>query len=75
MPPASGWSERLIHCRTVLELSRKESAKRVGVDQSTLARWERGEREPTGSFLTQVVQFLNEAEPAWSAPARIAQHN
>jgi transcriptional regulator with XRE-family HTH domain len=53
-------------------LSQKEAAKSMGVDQSTLARWERGEREPTGTFLTRVVQFLNEAQTASSATARIA---
>jgi transcriptional regulator with XRE-family HTH domain len=72
VPPARGWSERLVHCRTMLGLSQKESAKRVGVDQSTLARWERGEREPTGAFLARVVEFLGEAETAGSATARIA---
>jgi transcriptional regulator with XRE-family HTH domain len=45
-----------------LGLSQKESAKSMIVDQSTLARWERGEREPTGTFLTRVVRFIGEAE-------------
>ena len=72
MPPASGWSERLVHCRTMLGLSQKESAKSMGVDQSTLARWERGEREPTGTLLTRVVQFLDEAETAGNATENIA---
>lgn len=31
------------------------------VDPGTLARWERGEREPRGSFLTRLVQFLDAA--------------
>jgi site-specific DNA recombinase len=72
VPPASGWSERLVRCRTMLGLSQRESAKRMRVDQSTLARWERGEREPTGTFLTRVVQFLNEAEVVSGAAERIA---
>jgi transcriptional regulator with XRE-family HTH domain len=29
-----------------------ESAERIGVDAGTLARWERGEREPAGAFLS-----------------------
>jgi transcriptional regulator with XRE-family HTH domain len=31
-------------------LTQKEAATRVGVDPSTLDRWERGERERTGAF-------------------------
>jgi len=46
----------------VLGLSQKESAKRLGIDPSTLARWERGEREPAGGFLKIVLTFLNGAE-------------
>jgi transcriptional regulator with XRE-family HTH domain len=46
LPPAKGWADRLVQCRTALGLSQKESAVRIGVDQATLARWERGEREP-----------------------------
>jgi transcriptional regulator with XRE-family HTH domain len=34
-------------CRTVLGLSQK--AKQIGVDPSTLARWEQREREPMGT--------------------------
>jgi len=30
----------------------------MGVEQCTLARWERGEREPTGVFLDRVNRFL-----------------
>jgi len=33
-----------------LGTSQKESAQRLGVDPGTLARWERGEREPKGEF-------------------------
>ena len=34
------------------------SRRRLGVDQSTLARWERGEREATGKFLRGAKRFL-----------------
>lgn len=43
-------------------LSQEESAKRLGVDPSTLARWERGEREPAGVFLDRVERFLDGRE-------------
>jgi predicted transcriptional regulator len=58
LPPPDGWAERLVRCRTVLGLSQKESALRIGVDQCTLARWERGEREPTGAFEARALTFV-----------------
>ena len=43
----------------------------IGVDPSTLARWERGEREPTGAFLERVKRFLHEGtKPARGARGR-----
>ena len=35
-----------------------ETAKRLGVDPSTLAKWERGEREPIGGLPCLVKRFL-----------------
>ncbi len=61
-PPGKKWSERLVQCRTVLGLSQSESAARLGVDASTLARWERGEREPTGSFASRALRFVTPVE-------------
>jgi transcriptional regulator with XRE-family HTH domain len=43
-----------------LGLSQKEAARRIGVDASTLARWERGEREPLGALRARVDMFLVE---------------
>ena len=65
LPPSSSWADRLVLARTVLGLSQKEAAARFGVDQCTLARWERGEREPTGAFAAQALRFLNAAEQKW----------
>jgi transcriptional regulator with XRE-family HTH domain len=62
LPPPDGWAERLVQYRTVLGLSQKESALRIGVDQCTLARWERGEREPTGAFEARPLTFVAEVE-------------
>jgi site-specific DNA recombinase len=61
---ADDWASRLVQCRTVLGLSQKESAARLGVDQGTLARWERGEREPSGAFEVRALQFLAPVEAA-----------
>jgi transcriptional regulator with XRE-family HTH domain len=71
-PPGNGWSERLVQRRTALGLSQKESAKRMGVDQSTLARWERGERDPAGAFLARVTRFVNQAETTSNPVALMA---
>jgi transcriptional regulator with XRE-family HTH domain len=62
LPAGNGWGERLLRRRTTLGLSQEASAKRLGLDPSTLARWERGEREPTGVRLSRVKGFLDEDE-------------
>jgi DNA-binding XRE family transcriptional regulator len=62
LPPGNGCGDRLVQCRTALGLSQRESAARLGVDQSTLARWERGERQPAGKFAQRVLRFLAEVE-------------
>jgi transcriptional regulator with XRE-family HTH domain len=51
---------RLLH-RTSLGLSQKASVREVGVDLSTLARWERDEKKPTGMDLIRVERFLADA--------------
>jgi hypothetical protein len=38
----------------------------IGVDPCTLARWERGVREPAGAFAVRVVRFLTNTERAWA---------
>jgi site-specific DNA recombinase len=62
LPEADGWGERLIRHRTTLGMTQKEAAGRLGVDQGTLARWERGEREPQGAFLGRVKRYLGGEE-------------
>jgi transcriptional regulator with XRE-family HTH domain len=59
LPAANTLAERLVRHRTGLGLSQKEAAGRIGVDASTLAKWERGEREPAGGFLERVERFLD----------------
>ena len=54
--------EQLVRQRTTLGLSQKESAERLDVDPSTLAKWERAERKPTGVFLARVNRFLQGGE-------------
>jgi DNA-binding transcriptional regulator YiaG len=50
LPQAASLPERLVRTRTSMGLTQKESAARIGVDPSTLAKWERGEREPAPVF-------------------------
>jgi transcriptional regulator with XRE-family HTH domain len=58
LPPANTLAGQLVRQRTSLGLSQKESAERLGVDPTTLARWERGEREPKGEFAKRAERFL-----------------
>ena len=58
-PAANTLGERLVRQRISLGLSQKEATERIGVDPSTLAKWERGEREPAGGFLERVKRFLD----------------
>jgi transcriptional regulator with XRE-family HTH domain len=69
LPPGLTWAQRLVNGRTSLGLSQKESAKHIGVDPATLARWERGEREPTGAFAVRATQFLSASEAIWAPPS------
>jgi transcriptional regulator with XRE-family HTH domain len=62
LPEANGLSELLVRRRTTLGLSQKKAALDLGVDPSTLARWEQGEREPIGVFLGRVKRFLQDGE-------------
>jgi len=60
LPEPTTMAERLVRHRTTLGLTQMAAAQEISVDQGTLARWERGEREPTGEFLERVRQFLKE---------------
>jgi phenylacetate-CoA ligase len=62
LPPADSLAQRLARHRTSLGLSLKGAAQRIGVDAGTLARWERGEREPEGGMLASAVRFLRTSE-------------
>jgi site-specific DNA recombinase len=72
LPPPKGWAERLIHARICIGITQEKAAERIGVDACTLARWERGEREPTGGLKTRVLDFLIEAGRSWLTAARTA---
>jgi transcriptional regulator with XRE-family HTH domain len=69
LPPGNTWAKRLVSCRTAMGITQGDVARRIGVDQATLARWERGEREPRGQFAVRAEQFVTDAEAAWSPAA------
>jgi transcriptional regulator with XRE-family HTH domain len=58
LPPGTTWAERLVSCRTALGITQGEAALRIEVDQGSLARSERGEREPVGEFVVRAKRFL-----------------
>jgi transcriptional regulator with XRE-family HTH domain len=72
LPPTTGWPDRLLRCRKVLGISQFEAARRMGVDQCTLARWERGEREPNGKYARRAAILLKTVEPTSADIAKSA---
>ena len=60
-PAPATLPERLRFHRQALGLSRRRLAKCLGVDEGTLARWERGARRPAGRFATIIETFLGSA--------------
>ncbi len=59
-PEPSAIGERIKFWRTARGLSQEEMAVRLGVDPSTLARWESGRRVPTGGYLQAINANLNQ---------------
>lgn len=51
--------ERILATRRLLGLTQKELARRLGVDPSTLGRWERGEGRPSTSPSDRLSIFLS----------------
>jgi transcriptional regulator with XRE-family HTH domain len=58
LPAPTTVGERIVRRRTALGMSQKDAARTLGVDPSTLARWERGERDPAGAFADAVNRFI-----------------
>jgi transcriptional regulator with XRE-family HTH domain/DNA-binding transcriptional MerR regulator len=62
LPAATTIAEQLIRRRTELGMSQKEAAQQIGVDPSTIAQWERAERQPEDVHAKRIAHFL--AQPA-----------
>jgi transcriptional regulator with XRE-family HTH domain len=63
LPEGETLAGKLIRYRTSQGISQKTLAKKLGIDPSTLARWERGDREPTGLYRKVVEKLLGEVSP------------
>jgi len=50
--------ERLLIYRRIKGITQKELAKKLGVDPSTLARWERGRSTPLESSIKGITRFF-----------------
>lgn len=59
------FSEQLRARRRALGLSIAEAAQRVGVDEGTFGRWDRGVREPLGRHLGVLARFLGATPEAF----------
>jgi transcriptional regulator with XRE-family HTH domain len=57
-PQPADLTERLVWFRHGKGWTQKAFAKVLGVDPTTLARWERGERSPHGKYSALVSSFL-----------------
>ena len=73
-PSALTLGGRLRKFRTALGLSTREFAGKLGVDQSTLEGWERGEQAPIDRFHRVIINLLRAEEkcPIGLAPQRRA---
>ena len=61
--PAQSMAEKLKAIRvTLLGLTRKEMAKKIGVDEKTLMRWERDGRQPANRSLRTLEAILKKCK-------------
>ncbi|MCX6968035.1 MAG: helix-turn-helix transcriptional regulator [Verrucomicrobia bacterium] len=58
LPTGSTIAEQLVAHRKAHGLTQKNFARELGVDPSTLAKWERGDREPKGNFLERILSAM-----------------
>jgi len=57
-PPPRTLGERIVNKRRLLGITQEELAHRLGVDPTTLARWERNESQPLKRHLERLTAFL-----------------
>jgi len=62
LAPPTSLSERLIYQRRLRGWTQDRMARLLGVDVTTLARWERGKRQPTRESLVSIRELLGDAK-------------
>jgi DNA-binding transcriptional regulator YiaG len=58
LPEADDLTGKLKRLRGTLGLTQEKLAQRLGIDESTVAGWERGENTPVGSYLKLLEDFV-----------------
>ena len=53
------FASNLKHLRAIYDISQAELAKTIGVDQTSISKWEKGQREPTISAVIAVTQYFH----------------
>lgn len=53
------FGERIREYRRIHGISQKKLAYQLGVDQTTLAGWERGKHKPTKNLRNRLIQFIS----------------
>ena len=75
VPKGETLAQRIANHRRAHGITQQEFAEQLGIDPSTLARWERGEREPRGQVAvtlskrmrTVTVLYTRDSESGWQA--------
>ena len=52
------FASNLRHLRAIYDISQAELAKTIGVDQTSVSKWEKGQREPSISAALAVAEFF-----------------
>lgn len=60
LPECDSSAQKIVGHRKALGITQKDFARQLGIDPSTIARWERGEREPLREFAKSVTARLSE---------------
>jgi transcriptional regulator with XRE-family HTH domain len=58
--PTWSFGQRLEAIRSALGLSQEQLARRAGLDESTVSKWEREEQKPTRRKLDSLRKFLRQ---------------
>lgn len=52
------FASNLKHLRAIYDVSQSELAKTIGVDQTAVSKWEKGQREPTIGAVLAIAEFF-----------------